>query len=92
MLIVFAATVAYAISMLVRNTGGSLGVGFVYFAVAELGIRLSLFKYGPDVYLLSGNVGAWLVPGGSTFPARNVTSTTVSSSRPFTCPTCTGWP
>jgi hypothetical protein len=69
-LIVFAATVAYAISMLVRNTGGSLGVGFVYFAVAELGIRLGLGKYGPDVYLLSTNVGAWLVPGGIDVPGK----------------------
>ena len=67
-LIVFAATVAYAISMLVRNTGGSLGIGFVYFAVAELGIRLSLAKYGPDVYLLSTNVAAWMTPGGIDVP------------------------
>jgi len=67
-LIVFAATVAYAISMLVRNTGGSLGVGFVYFAVAELGLRVGLAKYGPDVYLLSANVAAWLARNGLDVP------------------------
>ncbi|MFZ0324866.1 MAG: ABC transporter permease subunit [Actinomycetes bacterium] len=69
-LILFATTVAYAISMLVRNTGGSLGVAFVYFAVAELGIRASLSKFGPDRYLLSGNVAAWMSNHGVDIPGR----------------------
>jgi len=31
-----AATIGYAIAMLVRNTGASLGVAFVYFVVVDL--------------------------------------------------------
>ena len=33
MLVLVAATIGYAIAMLVRNTGASLGVAFVYFVV-----------------------------------------------------------
>jgi ABC-type transport system involved in multi-copper enzyme maturation permease subunit len=61
-------TFAYAIAMLVRNTGGAIGVGFVYFAVLENGIRLAFHKYTPDQYLLSTNSVAWLMPDGLTIP------------------------
>ena len=63
-----AATVGYAIAMLVRNTGGSLGVAFVYFAVFENGVRIALFKYGIEPFMLSTNSIASLFPGGVEVP------------------------
>lgn len=67
-----AATVGYGIAVLVRNTGASLGVAFVYFAVAESAARWALMKYGPEPYLLSTNTLAFLIPDGLTVPGRQV--------------------
>jgi hypothetical protein len=63
-----ASTIGYAIAMLVRNTGASLGVAFVYFAVVENGVRFVLFKYGSEPFMLSTNSIASLFPGGVDVP------------------------
>lgn len=67
-LVVIAASMAYAVAMLVRNTGAALGVAFVYFAVLENAIRLLLFRYGSEPFMLSTNAVASLVPGGIDVP------------------------
>jgi len=72
--IAMAATIGYAIAVLVRNTGASLGVAFIYFAVAENALRIALMKYGPEPYLLSTNAVAFLIPGGLDVPGRVLTS------------------
>jgi hypothetical protein len=70
LLVTAAATVGYAIAMLVRNTGASLGVAFVYFAVVENGVRFALMKYGTEPFMLSTNAVALLVPGGLEVPGE----------------------
>jgi hypothetical protein len=67
-LVAAAATIGYAIAMLVRNTGASLGVAFVYFVVLENGIRFALMRYGSEPYMLSTNAVAFLFPGGLEVP------------------------
>jgi hypothetical protein len=71
-LVAGAATVGYAIAMLVRNTGASLGVAFVYFVVLENGIRFALMRYGSEPYMLSTNAVAFLVPGGLEVPGEQL--------------------
>lgn len=66
------ATIGYSVAMLVRNTGASIGVAFVYFAVLENAVRLGFARFGPDQYLLSANAAAWLVPGGVEVPGPRV--------------------
>lgn len=63
-LIAIAATLGYAIAMLVRNTGASLGVAFVYFVVVENVVRFALLKYGTQPFLVAENSVAFMVPGG----------------------------
>jgi hypothetical protein len=63
-LVVIAATLGYSIAMLVRNTGASLGVAFVYFVVVENVVRFALLRYGTQPYLLAENTSAFLIPGG----------------------------
>lgn len=63
-LVVIAATIGYAIAMLVRNTGASLGVAFVYFVVVENVVRFALLKYGAQPYLFAENSVGLIVPGG----------------------------
>lgn len=70
LLIVLSATVGLGIATALRNTGAALGAAFVYFAVAEIGIRFALAKYGPDPYLVSGNSAALLLPEGLEVPGR----------------------
>jgi hypothetical protein len=67
-LVAAAATMGYAVAMLVRNTGASLGVAFVYFVVLENGVRFILMKYGTEPYMLSTNAVAFLFPGGLEVP------------------------
>ena len=69
-LIAITSTIGYAIAMLVRNTGASLGVAFVYFVVVENAVRFALFKYGTEPYMLSTNSLAFLFPGGVEVPGR----------------------
>ena len=57
LLVAVAATIGYAIAMLVRNTGASLGVAFVYFVVVENGVRIALMKYGTEPFILSTTCG-----------------------------------
>lgn len=70
LLVVLAASFAYAIAMLVRNTGAALGTAFVYFAVVENAIRLALFRFGSEPWMLSTNALAFIVPGGVEVPGR----------------------
>jgi hypothetical protein len=70
--VAIAATVGYAIAVLVRNTGASLGVAFVYFAVAESAVRLALMRYGTEPFMLSTNTVAFLVPNGLDVPGRRL--------------------
>jgi hypothetical protein len=69
-LVVAAATIGYAIAMLVRNTGASLGVAFVYFVVIENGLRFALTSQGIEPYLMSTNAVAFLFPGGLEVPGE----------------------
>jgi len=62
-LVAIAATLGYAIAMLVRNTGASLGVAFVYFVVVENVVRFALSRYGTEPFMLSTNAAAYLFPG-----------------------------
>jgi hypothetical protein len=68
LLVMLAATIGYAIAMLVRNTGASLGVAFVYFVVLENGVRFALMRYGTEPFMLSTNTVASLVPAGLDVP------------------------
>jgi multisubunit Na+/H+ antiporter MnhC subunit len=68
--IALAATLGYAIAMLVRNTGASLGVAFVYFVVVENATRLALMKYGTEPFMLSATSVTALFPGGLDVPGR----------------------
>jgi len=72
LLISLAATVGLGIATALRNTGAALGAGFVYFAVAEFGVRFILAKYGPEPYLVSGNSAALLLPEGLEVPGKTV--------------------
>jgi hypothetical protein len=71
LLVVISATAGYAIAMLVRNTGASLGVAFVYFVVVENGVRIALSKYGTEPFMLSTNALASVFPGGFEVPGRS---------------------
>ncbi len=69
-LVVIAATIGYAIAMLVRNTGASLGVAFVYFVVIENVVRFALMKYGTEPFMFSDNAVAYIFPGGIPVPGK----------------------
>jgi hypothetical protein len=69
-LVVIAATIGYAIAMLVRNTGASLGVAFVYFVVVENVVRFALMRYGTEPFMFSDNAVAYLFPGGLPVPGK----------------------
>jgi hypothetical protein len=66
-LVAVVATIGYAIAMLVRNTGGSLGVAFVYF-VFENVAGFALARYGTAPFLFGVNGVASIVPGGTEVP------------------------
>jgi hypothetical protein len=71
-LVVLAASFAFAIAMLVRNTGAALGTAFVYFAVLENAVRIVLMRFGSEAFMLSTNAAAFVVPGGVEVPRRVV--------------------
>jgi hypothetical protein len=71
-LVAAAATIGYAIAMLVRNTGASLGAAFVYFVVVENGIRFVFMRHGSEPFMLSTNAVAFLFPGGLEVPGNAV--------------------
>jgi ABC-2 type transport system permease protein len=59
---VFAALLGFGIANLIRNTGASLGVGFVYFAVIESAIRGLRPTW--QEWLLTDNAAALVLDGG----------------------------
>jgi len=72
LLIILSATVGLGIATALRNTGAALGAAFVYFAVAEFGVRFILSDYGPEPFLVSGNSAALLLPEGLEVPGKVV--------------------
>ncbi|SEL40642.1 ABC-type transport system involved in multi-copper enzyme maturation, permease component [Blastococcus sp. DSM 46786] len=61
-LTVLVGLIGFGLANLVRNTGAALGVGFVYFAVAENALRI--LEPTTDRWLLSTNSIALVLPGG----------------------------
>lgn len=62
LLVVLAALGGFAIANLVRNTGASLGVGFVYFAVVETAVRAARPAW--QQWLVTDNAAALVLQGG----------------------------
>lgn len=62
LLVVIAALIGFGIANLVRNTGASLGVGFVYFAIVENAVRV--MRPGWQQWLLTDNAAALVTKGG----------------------------
>lgn len=60
--VVLAALLGFGIANLIRNTGASLGVGFVYFAVIETAVRV--FQPRWQEWLLTDNAAALILNGG----------------------------
>jgi hypothetical protein len=61
---VLTALIGFGLANLVRNTGAALGIGFVYFAIAETAIRILRPTWEP--WLLSNNAVGLVAPGGTT--------------------------
>ena len=76
--VAIAATLGYAIAILVRNTGASLGAAFIYFAVAENAVRLALMKHGTEPFMLSTNTVAFMFPNGLDVPGRTLDPAEIS--------------
>jgi hypothetical protein len=81
--VAIAATIGYAIAILVRNTGASLGAAFIYFAVVENAVRLALMKYGPEPFILSTNTVAFVFPNGLDVPGRTLSPAEMNPSNDF---------
>ena len=81
--VAIAATIGYAIAILVRNTGASLGAAFIYFAVVENAVRIALMKYGTEPFMLSTNTVAFLIPDGLDVPGKTTSCT--GSEASFGC-------
>jgi len=64
LLTVFAGLLGFGLTNLVRNTGATLGLGFVYFAVVETAIRVLEPAWQP--WLLTNNASALVLPDGLT--------------------------
>ncbi len=64
LLVVLAALGGFGLANLVRNTGASLGIGFVYFAVVETAIGALRPAWQP--WLLTSNAAGLVVPDGLT--------------------------
>ena len=64
LLVVLAALGGFGLANLVRNTGASLGIGFVYFAIVETAIRALRPAWEP--WLLTNNAAGLVSPGGFT--------------------------
>lgn len=82
-LVAVAATIGYAIAILVRNTGASLGVAFVYFVLVENAARIALLRYGSEPFMLSTNSIAFLIPEGLDVPGRRVSPAEVDPRADF---------
>jgi ABC-type transport system involved in multi-copper enzyme maturation permease subunit len=65
LLALFAGLLGFGLTNLVRNTGATLGVGFVYFAVGETAVRGLRPSWQP--WLLTDNAAALVLPDGLTF-------------------------
>ena len=63
-LVAIAVSLGYSLAILVRNTGASLGVAFVYFAIFENVAAQVLHRFDVFRVLFQPNVAAWLTPGG----------------------------
>jgi hypothetical protein len=68
-LVLIAVSLGYALAILVRNTGASLGVAFVYFAIFENVVSGVLAKFDVFRVMFMPNVGAWITPGGLDIPS-----------------------
>ena len=64
LLVVLTALGGFGLANLVRNTGASLGIGFVYFAIVETASRALMPAWEP--WLLTNNAAGLLSPGGFT--------------------------
>lgn len=64
LLTVLITLLGFGLTNLVRNTGAALGVGFVYFAIAESAVRALRPAWEP--WLLSSNAAALVNPHGIT--------------------------
>lgn len=64
LLVVLAALGGFGLANLVRNTGASLGIGFVYFAIIETAIGAFRPMWQP--WLLTNNAAGLVVPDGLT--------------------------
>lgn len=62
LLTVLVALIGFGLANLIRNTGASLGIGFVYFAIVENAVRIVDPTW--DRWLLSTNAVALVLPGG----------------------------
>ena len=63
LLTVLIGLLGFGLANLIRNTGAALGVGFVYFAIVEMALRV--FEPTLDRWLLSTNAVALVLPGGT---------------------------
>jgi len=72
LLAVLVALIGFGVAHLTRGTGAALGVGFVYFAVAETAVNVVRPVW--QEWLLTRNVAALLLPDGMTIfrPGRQV--------------------
>lgn len=64
LLVVLAALGGFGLTNLVRNTGASLGIGFVYFAIIETAV--GAFRPTWQPWLLTNNAAGLVVPDGLT--------------------------
>jgi ABC-2 family transporter len=62
LLTVLAGLLGFGLTNLVRNTGATLGMGFVYFAVVETAVRIGRPTWQP--WLLTNNAAGLVLPGG----------------------------
>ena len=62
LLTVLAGLLGFGLTNLVRNTGATLGLGFVYFAVVETAVRVVRPAWQP--WLLTNNAAGLVLPGG----------------------------
>ena len=62
LLTVLISLLGFGLTNLIRNTGAALGIGFVYFAIAETAVRALRPAWEP--WLLSSNAAALVAPGG----------------------------
>ncbi len=70
LLVVLAALFGFGVANLLRSTAAALGVGFVYFSVAENVLRAVRPGWAP--WLLTTNAAALLNPGGVRLPPAPV--------------------